>query len=44
MGAACVLMAFVPDASTGWYTRWEAQFFTLLNITAAEQKNTQQSE
>lgn len=43
MGAARVLMSFVPDASIGWHTRWEAQFFTLLNVTAAEQKNSQQS-
>lgn len=43
MGAAHVLMSFVPDASIGWHTRREAQFFTLLNVTAAEQKNSQQS-
>lgn len=45
MGAALVLMSILPKASTGCYTQWETQFFMyFLNITAAEQKNIQQSE
>lgn len=41
---ALVRMFFLPDASVRLYTEWEAQFFMLLNITAAEQKNIQQTE
>lgn len=45
MGATLVLMSILPDTSMGWYTQWETQFFMyFLNITAAEQKNIQQSE
>lgn len=44
MGGALVHMSFLPDASIGWYTQQEAQFSTLLNVTAAEQKDVQQTE
>lgn len=45
MGAALVLMSILPKASTGQYTQKENQLFMyFLNVTAAEQKNIQQSE